>query len=117
MPTSFSTALAGLTAHSSAIDAVGNNLANLNTTGYKATSAYFRDLVTSSIGIGTESGIGTAPTVVLRHFSQGPIQSSPGLMDAAIKGDGFFVVRDLSSGPSYTRAGNFLIDANGYLVT
>ncbi|MGH9659187.1 MAG: flagellar hook protein FlgE, partial [Bryobacteraceae bacterium] len=39
------------------------------------------------------------------------------LMDAAIKGDGFFVVRDLSSGPSYTRAGNFLIDANGYLVT
>ena len=46
MPSAFSTALAGLTAHSIGIDAVGNNLANLNTTGFKASSVAFRDLVT-----------------------------------------------------------------------
>ena len=93
MPSSFSTALAGLQAHAAGIDAIGNNLANLNTTGFKASTISFRDLVTSSGGIGNEAGLGTSLPHTSRHFTQGPIQATPGVMDAAIKGDGFFVVR------------------------
>ncbi|MGH9721649.1 MAG: flagellar hook protein FlgE [Bryobacteraceae bacterium] len=116
MRTSFSTALAGLSAHSAGIDAVGNNLANLNTTGFKGSSVQFRDLVSQSGAIGNEQGFGTAPPHFARYFTQGPIQSSTGAMDAAIKGDGFFVAKG-NQGTVYTRAGNFQVDGNGYLVT
>lgn len=118
MPSAFSTALAGLTAHSIGIDAVGNNLANLNTTGFKASSVAFRDLVTQSIGVGNEAGLGTSLPQTSRYFTQGSIQSSSGSMDAALKGDGFFVVRSLlNNSVEYTRAGNFRVDRDGFLVT
>ena len=118
MPSSFSTALAGLTAHSIGIDAVGNNLANLNTSGFKASSVAFRDLVTQSIGVGNEAGLGTSLPQTSRYFTQGSIQSSNGAMDAAMKGDGFFIARDLTTGAiEYTRAGNFRVDKEGYVVT
>ncbi len=118
MPSAFSTALAGLTAHSIGIDAVGNNLANLNTTGFKASSVAFRDLVTQSIGVGNEAGLGTSLPQTSRYFTQGSIQSSSGSMDAALKGDGFFVVRSLlNNAVEYTRAGNFRVDRDGFLVT
>jgi len=118
MPSTFSTALAGLSAHASGIDAVGNNLANLNSVAFKASAVYFRDLVTQSIGIGNEAGLGTSLPYSSRHFTQGSIQSSLGAMDAAIKGDGFFIVRSTPQSTTfYTRAGNFRMDANGYVVT
>ena len=118
MPVTFSTALAGLTAHAIGIDAVGNNLANLNTTGFKASSVSFRDLVTQSIGVGNEAGLGTSLPRTTRHFTQGSIQSSSGSMDAALKGDGFFVVRSVAlNNTAYTRAGNFSVDKDGFLVT
>ncbi|MEX2264736.1 MAG: flagellar hook protein FlgE [Bryobacteraceae bacterium] len=121
MPTSFSTALSGLNAHAAAIDVIGNNLANLNTTGYKANVASFRDLVAQSLGAGagsTEVGLGTAPTRVTRQFRQGAIQTSGGSMDAAMQGDGFFIVRDAGQNSRlYTRAGNFNVDATGNLVS
>ncbi len=118
MPSAFSTALAGLTAHSIGIDAVGNNLANLNTTGFKASSVAFRDLVTQSIGVGNEAGLGTSLPQTSRYFTQGSIQSSSGGMDAALKGDGFFVVRSLENNAiDYSRAGNFRVDRDGYLIT
>ena len=118
MPSSFSTALAGLTAHSIGLDAVGNNLANLNTTGFKASTVAFRDLVTQSIGVGNEAGLGTSLPQTSRYFTQGSIQSSNGSMDAALKGDGFFVVRNLTdSAVEYTRSGNFRVDKDGYLIT
>ncbi len=118
MPTSFSTGLAGLTAHAAGIDAVANNLANLNSTAFKASSVTFRDLVTQSIGIGNEAGLGTSLPHSTRLFTQGTISSSSGPMHAAIKGDGFFVVRGTSQNNiAYTRAGNFTTDANGFLVT
>jgi flagellar hook protein FlgE len=118
--TSFSTALSALSAHSTAVDVVGNNLANLNTPGYKTSVVYFRDLVTQSLGAGlgeTQVGFGTGRPLTVRQFSQGAIQASTGLLDAAIQGDGFFVVRNGHGNVLYTRAGNFQLDLSGNLLT
>src|SRR5579872_6691173 len=95
MFTSFSTALSALKADSTAIDVVGNNLANLSTPGFKTSAVCFRDLVTESLGAGlgeTQVGFGTGQPLTVREFSQGAIQTSSGLLDAAVQGDGFFVV-------------------------
>ena len=120
MPGSFSSALSALNAMATAIDVVGNNLANLNTTGFKTSSVSFRDLVTQSMGSGlgeTQVGFGTAQPLTFRSFTQGSVQTSSGLLDAAIQGDGFFVLKDDAGKVQYTRAGNFLTDKNGNLVT
>jgi flagellar hook protein FlgE len=120
MFTSFSAALTALAANEVGVDAVGTNLANLNTTGYKASVVSFYDLVAQSLGLGSGSsvGLGTGKPTVVHQFTQGSIQTTNGALDGAIQGDGFFVVRDPSSGATeYTRAGNFQVDANGNLVT
>jgi len=120
MFTSFSTALSGLNANSTAIDVVGNNLANLNTTGFKTTQVEFQSLVTQSLGAGlgeTQVGFGTGEPLTTMEFTQGAIQTSAGTMDAAIQGDGFFVVKDISGNQLYTRAGNFTVDKDGNLMT
>jgi len=91
-----------------AVDVVGNNLANLNTPGYKASAVSFRDLVTESLGAGlgeTQVGFGTGRPFTTREFTQGAIQSSTGLLDGAIEGDGFFILRDAQDQMLYTRAG------------
>jgi flagellar hook protein FlgE len=118
--TSFSTALSALSAHSTAIDVVGNNLANLNTTGFKASVVSFHDLVTQSLGAGlgeTQVGFGVGTPVTLRQFSQGAIQSTGGPLDAAIQGDGFFVVKGSANQQLYSRGGNFQVDTDGNLTT
>ena len=121
MFTSFSTALSALGAHTTAVDVVGNNLANLNTAGYKASVVAFSDLVTQSLGAGlgeTQVGFGVARPTTIRQFSQGAIQSSSGPLDVAIQGDGFLVVRDPASGSQlFTRGGNLQVNKEGQLVT
>ena len=121
MFTSFSTALSALGAHTTAVDVVGNNLANLNTAGYKASVVAFSDLVTQSLGAGlgeTQVGFGVARPTTIRQFSQGAIQSSSGPLDLAIQGDGFLVVRDPASGAQlFTRGGNLQVNKEGQLVT
>ncbi len=120
MFTSFSTALSALSAHSTAVDVVGNNLANLNTTGFKTSVVSFHDLVTQSLGAGlgeTQVGFGTGRPRTVRQFTQGAIQSSSGILDAAIQGDGFFVVRNQAGSVLFSRAGNFQVDAAGNLLT
>ena len=120
MPGSFSTALSALSAMGTAVDVVGNNLANLDTPGFKASTVSFRDLVTQSMGSGlgeTQVGFGTALPLTFRQFNQGSVQTSSGLLDAAIQGDGFFIVKDDSGKILYTRAGNFLTDKDGNLLT
>jgi len=120
MFTSFSTALSALNATATAIDVVGNNLANLNTPGFKTNVVYFRDLVTQSLGAGlgeTQVGFGTGRPLTIRQFTQGAIQSSTGLLDAAVQGDGFFVTRNGQNNMLYTRAGNFQVDDAGNLKT
>ena len=119
MPT-FSTALSALLANSTAVDVVGNNLANLNTPGFKASVVSFFDLVTQSLGAGfgdTQVGFGVGRPITLRQFSQGAIQSTSGPLDAAIQGDGFFVIKNSSGAVEYTRGGNLQVDKFGDLLT
>lgn len=120
MFTSFSTALSALGAHATAVDVVGNNLANLNTPGFKASSVSFFDLVTQSLGAGlgeTQVGFGVGRPVTIRSFSQGAIQASNGSLDAAIQGDGFLVIKGQQSQVLYTRGGNLVVDKAGNLLT
>jgi flagellar hook protein FlgE len=120
MFTSFSTALSALDATSTAIDVVGNNLANMNATGFKTSDVSFSDLVTQSLGAGlgsTQVGFGTATPLTVRDFSQGALETSGGLLNGAISGQGFFVVQDPNGNTEYTRAGDFQTDKNGNLLT
>jgi len=121
MFTSFSTALSALNAHSTAVDVVGNNLANLNTPGYKASVVSFYDLVTQSLGAGlgeTQVGFGVGRPNTLRQFTQGALRSSSGALDVAIQGDGFVVVRDAATNAQlYSRGGNLQVDKQGNLLT
>src|SRR6266581_636448 len=119
MSISFVTALSGLRGASSAIDAIGNNLANLNTVGFKGSSLSFQDVVADVSGSSSRQiGSGVSSPQALKQFAQGSIQTTGGRQDAAIQGDGFFVVRKASDGSPvasatdpttdlFTRAGNF----------
>ncbi len=118
MFTAFSTALSALNATSTAIDVVGNNLANLNTTGFKANVVSFHDLVSQSLGSGeTQVGLGVGVPITLRQFTQGSEQTTNGPLDAMIQGDGFFVVSGSNGQTEYSRGGNLQIDKNGNLTT
>ena len=120
MFTSFSTALSALSATSTAIDVVGNNLANLDTVGFKTSNVSFHDLVTQSLGAGlgdTQVGFGVGTPNTQRQFTQGAIQTTGGTLDAAIQGDGFFIIQGANNSIEYTRAGNFQVDQNGNLTT
>lgn len=112
---SFNSALSSLKAHSTAVDSVGNNLANVNTSGFKGTDVAFKDLVAESL-TGSETGMGVSRPITVRNFSQGSVQSSNGPLDAAIQGNGFFVVKN-GNNTLYTRDGSFRADAEGYVVT
>ena len=121
MPSAFFTGLSGLRAHSRAVEVVANNLANLNTISFKGSRSDFRDLFYQNIGqsrsgVASQVGIGTSPITVSRRFEQGTIQNSGGLLDAAIQGEGFFIVKD-GDLVQYTRAGNFQLNADQELVT
>lgn len=118
--TSFSAALSALSADTTAIDVVGNNLANIDTTGFKASTVSFQDLVTESLGAGlsqTQVGFGVGVPLTTCQFTQGALQSTGGVDDAAIQGGGFFVLNDPEEGQLFTRAGNFTVDANGNLLS
>jgi len=113
----FSTALSALDANGVAVDVVGNNLANMNTTGYKESAAYFQNLVSESMNGGsTQVGFGVSSPLTVTEFTQGAISASSGPLDAAIQGSGFFIVND-NGATEYTRAGSFQVDLNGNLLT
>jgi flagellar hook protein FlgE len=119
MFTAFSTALSGLNAMTDAIDVVGNNLANLNTTGYKNVDVSFQELISQALG-GTASsqvGLGVDRPASTTQFTQGALQTTGGQYDEAIQGDGFFVVKTAGGQTEYTRDGGFSVNSAGYLVT
>src|ERR1017187_5644073 len=120
MLTSFSTALSALNANNTAINVVGNNLANLNTPGFKESVVSFHDLVTQSMGAGlgeTQVGFGVGPPITLREFSQGALQTTSGALDCAVQGDGFLIATNSSGQTVYNRGGNLQVDQNGCLTT
>lgn len=117
---SFSAGLAGLAANGQALSVIGNNLANLNTVGFKSSTVTFEDLVYQNVGGSTENptqiGLGVGIAQITPVFVQGTIESSRVPTNVAIQGNGFFMLSG-SQGASYTRAGNFAFDKNGDLVT
>lgn len=120
MSIAFSNALSGLTADATAINVVSENLANLNTTGYKDEQVSFQDLVNQSLsGFSNATSIsGSTIAQTSVNFTQGTLQTTGGSYDAAIQGGGFFVLRDPSSGQQlYTRQGNFQVTSTGELMT
>jgi flagellar hook protein FlgE len=118
----FSIPLSGLTAESTALSAIANNLSNQNTTGYKDTSVLFSDLFyqnlgTTGSGDPIQVGAGTQVQSMPSLFTQGSISATGVPTDVAIQGDGFFPVQNADGTIDYTRAGDFSIDANNFLVT
>lgn len=128
MPNSLLTGFSGLATHQRMIEVVGNNLANLNTTGFKAQRASFSDVFYETVKSGSggaagtiggsnpaQVGNGSKLASVAVNFSQGGLDATGADMDFAIDGEGFFVLNS-EAGPQYTRAGAFGIDNNGFLV-
>ncbi|MBV9761643.1 MAG: flagellar hook protein FlgE [Acidobacteriaceae bacterium] len=116
MLTAFSTALSALSADSTAISVVGNNLANLNTTGFKASSVEFQDLLYETLG-SSQVGMGVQQPTTERVFSQGATQSSSNPLDVAISGQGFLIAKTPSGAIQYTRDGSLTTDSQGNLQT
>jgi flagellar hook protein FlgE len=119
--TSFYTALTGLNNNSLAINVIGDNLANMNTTAFKSSKANFSELLaglsgTSATGNPTVMGLGSTLNGVTRLNTQGTITSTGISTDAAINGNGFFVV-STEGGLGFTRAGQFELDKDGYFVS
>jgi flagellar hook protein FlgE len=119
----FSIALSGLEADSVALNTIGNNLANLNTTAYKGQTTAFEDLFYQQIGQSgsgdaIQVGAGTKVSGTSTDFSEGTLlpdaNSNP--TDMALSGNGFFVVSQ-NGVQSLTRAGNFQVSSNGNLIT
>jgi flagellar hook protein FlgE len=114
--------VSGLRAEGEALGVVGDNIANVNTTGFKAQRALFEDVLGHSILAGTSSsmpGSGVRVGDIQQMFTQGTLQNTGVSTDVALNGDGFFVVKGTVDGLSsdfYTRAGTFTIDSVGKLV-
>ena len=123
MLSSLNSGVSGLQQMQQEMDVIGNNIANVNTIGYKSSRSDFEDALSQSVGssgAGNPMQVGTGVTTgsISTDFGQGAESSTGKDTDFAIKGDGYFVVRDTTTNNLYaTRAGNFLVDNNGYLVT
>ncbi|MCF6178987.1 MAG: flagellar hook-basal body complex protein, partial [Geopsychrobacter sp.] len=113
--------VSGLNANGNAMSVIGNNIANANTIGFKASRTIFGDLLSSSIsgsGGSSQVGRGVGLSVVDNIFSQGTFENTELNTDLAVEGPGFFIVSDPSTGNvtnNYTRAGSFIQDDQGFL--
>lgn len=113
------TGVSGLQAQGEALGVIGDNIANANTTGFKASRAEFQDLVSKSLkGIlgGNQIGRGTKIGAVNPILVQGNTDATEKVTDLAIAGDGYFTLKG-SDGESFTRDGSFKFDKDGYLIT
>jgi flagellar basal-body rod protein FlgG len=125
------TAATGMQAQQLNVEVIANNIANMNTTGFKRQRAEFQDLlyqnvermgVTSSdagtiVPTGVQVGVGVKTGSVYRVTEQGSVTQTQNLYDVAIQGDGYFVVQLPDGRDAYTRAGNFSLSPDGQIVT
>jgi flagellar basal-body rod protein FlgG len=113
-------AAAGMAAQQQHMDAVANDLANVDTTGYKSLRTGFRDLLYTQAGKAAGGrvnvGAGAAATQLGRSLEQGALQNTGRMLDVAIAGQGFFQVRVAGGSTALTRDGNFHLDSGGQLV-
>ena len=123
------TSATGMQAQAMNLDVISNNLANVNTSGFKKSRAEFQDLLyetiqpagTSSsqdtqVPAGIQLGHGTRPSTVLKIFSQGNMENTQNELDLAIEGDGFFQISLPNGETAYTRDGAFKLDSDGRIV-
>lgn len=130
MMRSLNTAATGMAAQQQNLDTIANNLANVNTTGFKAQRAEFQDLMYQNIRVSGGSsggsakqplamqiGLGTQFAATGSNFAEGALQATGKPLDLAVAGDGFFKVELPNGTTAYTRDGSFKINASGELVT
>jgi flagellar hook protein FlgE len=122
--------VSALRTFSKGLEVIGNNIANINTTGYKSSQATFSDSFSNTLrgsapSSGTTSsqsavqvGTGVQLAGIQTNYSQGALNSTGNITDLGISGQGFYIVQDASTGAQFaTRDGQFRIDDNGYLIT
>ena len=112
--TSLFTAVSGMNANGTALSVISDNVANMNTTGFKASRAAFGDILSQQLGE-NQVGRGVLLTDVTPQFTQGTFENTASVLDLAVDGDGLFIMRD-TSGAYYGRAGQFDVDKDGYVV-
>ena len=124
MPRSLFTAVAGLQSNQTRMDVIADNVANVNTTGFKTSRMEFSDSFsqtlrapTSTQPVGIQIGLGNTITSVTTSFLQGAFQRTDVQTDMAISGNGFFVVQDPTGVNYFTRDGAFTLDSNNALIT
>lgn len=123
------TSASGMQAQALNLDVISNNLANVNTSGYKKSRAEFQDLLyetilpagtsssqDSEVPAGIQLGHGTRPSAVLKIFSQGNMENTQNELDLAIEGDGFFQIALPNGEIAYTRDGAFKLDSQSRIV-
>ena len=127
---SLHSAATGMTAQQNYIDVTSNNLANVNTAGFKKSRVNFQDLIyqigrapgvsttqTTESPSGIQVGIGVRTASTQKEFALGSLKATNNLTDVAINGDGFFQIQLPNGTTGYTRDGAFHVDKDGNLVT
>ena len=124
------TSASGMEAQQMNLDVIANNLANVNTTGFKKANVQFQEMMydtaeapgasstdSSTTPTGIQVGYGSKPVATERNFSQGSLQQTGNTYDVAIQGTGFFKLTLPDGSNAYTRDGSFLVNADGQIVT
>jgi flagellar basal-body rod protein FlgG len=124
------TAASGMYAQQLNVDTIANNLANVNTTGYKKSKVEFQDVLYtklraqgtetaagSKVPVGLDVGYGTKPVATQRFFTEGNLQQTGNPLDLSIEGDGFYQITMPGGETGYSRDGSFKMSADGQLTT
>lgn len=109
------TGVSGVNSNGNAMNVIGDNIANVNTVGFKSSRSVFFDLLSADVG-GSKVGLGSRFAAATRLFTQGGVETTGSLTDLAIQGNGFFVVQNNQGTNFFTRAGQFNFDKDGFLV-
>ena len=122
-------AISGLMNHQKKIDVIGNNIANVNTTAFKASRAMFQSQFSQTLSLGSSAsgnlggvnpqqvGLGMLLGAISQDFGQGSLETTGIASDLAVEGDGFFILNDSAGTPLYTRDGSFRRSVSNELVS
>jgi flagellar basal-body rod protein FlgG len=124
------TSASGMAAQQMNLDVIANNLANVNTTGFKSSNLQFQEMMydtptapganstdSTTVPTGTQIGYGSKPVATERSMTQGSLQQTGNTYDVAIEGSGFFKITLPDGTNAYTRDGSFLVNSDGQIVT